>query len=212
MPTPPACHLPQQQTKPDEHILVVKRNALFPQGAWHGIRECSFEQFIPLIEQHHEFQPRSIMEIDPNYKQIIPYLIFTHEGRYFLMQRHAKASEQRLKNKLTLGIGGHIRREDMCGPDVFAWALREFHEEVHYEAALRVEPVGIINDDTTPVGEVHLGMVMLLHGDSNAISIKSELQSGELVSLEECHTRIGLMESWSQFALTLLATKITATK
>src|SRR5216684_3696302 len=114
----------------DEQILVVRRSHIFAQdAAWHGLKEVNFDHYLHIINHRKEFHPRSLMEVDPVYKQIIPYLIFEHDNHYFLMQRKSDASESRLRNKLTLGIGGHIRQEDMIENSLFAWALREFHEE-----------------------------------------------------------------------------------
>ena len=141
------------------------------------------------------------MEQDQAYKQIIPYLVFTHNGKYFLMERHAKASEQRLKSKLSLGIGGHIRQQDMESTNIFDWAKREFHEEVSYSGQFTIKPLGIINDDSTQVGKVHIGFVFLLEGSSDQISVKSELQSGHLARLAECLEVRDRMESWSSFVL-----------
>ena len=185
--------------KHDEHILVVKRSLLFPQEpAWYGIKNTNFEHYATLIREHQEFLPRSLMESDVNYKQIIPYLIFEHDNKYFLMQRRAEATEQRLQNKYSLGIGGHIRQEDITEGDIIAWAEREFHEEVQYNGSFTVEPLGLLNDDTNAVGQVHLGFVFILHGDSADIAIKSELKHGNLVSLIDCFTVYDSMESWSQ--------------
>lgn len=189
--TPPAFH--------DEQILVVKRSHLFASEFWQGLKKINFESYIEIINTNKEFLPRSIMETDPAYKQIIPYLIFEHENRYFLMQRQAKASEQRLQNKFSLGIGGHIRHEDLQeGTSIFDWAKREFHEEVNYSGNLEIEPLGILNDDSNDVGKVHIGFVLLLHGDSAHISVKSELKSGQLVSLQECKSYENRLESWSK--------------
>src|SRR5438309_8801149 len=150
--------------KIDEHILVVKRSYLFTESvqAWHGLKEVNFEHYMHIINHKKEFHPRSVMETNPAYKQIIPYLIFTHDNNYFLMQRRSDSSETRLRNKLTLGIGGHIRQEDMSysakalqdkqEDSLFAWATREFHEEVEYAGNLTVKPLGIINDDSDDVG------------------------------------------------------------
>lgn len=183
----------------DEQILVVKRSHLFAKEAWQGLKKINFESYIEIINKNKEFLPRSIMETDPTYKQIIPYLIFEHKNRYFLMQRQAKASEQRLQSKFSLGIGGHIRHEDLQeGTSIFDWAQREFHEEVNYSGNLEIEPLGILNDDSNDVGKVHIGFVLLLHGDSANISVKSELKSGQLVSLQECESYKDRLESWSQ--------------
>lgn len=205
----------------DEHILVVARENIFINNihAWHGLQEVDFEHYIQIINDKKEFLPRSLMETDFQYKQIIPYLIFTHDDKYFLMQRRSTASETRLASKLTLGIGGHIRQEDMQPyfaeatkgvastmqtNSLFAWALREFHEEVNYTGNISVKPLGILNDDSNDVGKVHIGFVLLLQGDSANISIKSELKSGALLSLSECLAQRESMESWSQFIVDFL--------
>ena len=189
----------------DEQILVVKRNHLFPHGAWQGFKQVDFNEYLQIIQTNKEFLPRSIMEHDPQYKQIIPYLIFEHNDRYFLMQRHKKASEKRLQSKLTLGIGGHIRQEDIQGDSIFDWAKREFHEEVLYNGDVTIKPLGILNDDSNEVGQVHIGFVLLLHGNSDQISIKSELASGRLMTLHECRTQKECMETWSQLVLDFLS-------
>jgi predicted NUDIX family phosphoesterase len=191
--------------KYDEHILVVKRSHLFPNGDWHGLAAIDFDHYLHIINHKKEFHPRSLMETDPTYKQIIPYLIFSHDNQFFLMQRSAKASEIRLQNKLTLGIGGHVREEDIQENSLFAWATREFHEEVNFAGNVSVQPLGIINDDSDDVGKVHIGFVFLLKGDSPLISVKSELKSGALISLDKCIAQKNCMESWSQFVVDYLA-------
>ncbi len=198
---------PQQPTqkKLDELILVVKRQELLGNQTWHGIKKVDFEQYLQTIQTKKEFLPRSIMETDPSYKQIIPYLVFQFKDKYFLMQRAAKASETRLRNKYSLGIGGHIRQEDMTTNSIFDWAKREFHEEVNYSGKLTLKPLGILNDDTDDVGKVHIGFVLLLQGDSADISIKSELKSGTLVTLDECIALYDSLESWSQLVLNHLS-------
>ena len=189
----------------DELILVVKREDLFAKTeAWHGLKAFNFEDYIDIINDKKEFLPRSMMEVDPTYKQIIPYLIFKHDDTYFLMQRKSDASEERLRNKLTLGIGGHIRQEDMRDNSLYAWALREFHEEIDYAGNVSVKPLGILNDDFNDVGKVHIGFVLLLTGDLPSITIKSELKSGVLVPLSECIAQRECMESWSQFVVDFL--------
>lgn len=183
----------------DEMILVVKRADIFSGfPSWHGLAQEPLEHALEVIKNKKEFQPRSVMETDPSYKQIIPYLIFNHEDQYFLMQRQGHASEQRLKNKYSLGIGGHIRKEDMSTDSIFEWARREFHEEVNYTGDLQIETVGILNDDTNAVGQVHIGLVLLLKGNSPEISVKSELKSGTLLTLQELKPFVEHMESWSQ--------------
>lgn len=187
--------------KYDEQILVVKREYLFAHGTWHGLQRKDFTKFLHIAHEKREFIPRSQAETDPTYKQIIPYLVFEHNGRYFLMQRRHNSSETRLQNKWSLGIGGHVRQEDITSSHIFDWAHREFHEEVIYNGSLTIEPLGIINDDSNDVGKVHLGFALLLRGDNSKITIKSELKSGTLSSLEVCKQYEPHLETWSQFVL-----------
>jgi predicted NUDIX family phosphoesterase len=195
-----------ETTTQDEQILVVKRKDLFEdQTAWAGLKEVDFNSYLDRINTKKEFLPRSVMEQDPTYKQIIPYLIFCHENKYFLMQRTSQATEKRLQNKYSLGIGGHIRQEDMTSDNIFDWARREFHEEVDYRDEVTIKPLGILNDDSNAVGQVHIGFVLLLEGKSSEIKVKSELKSGELLTIDECNNYFTHMESWSQIVLEFLS-------
>lgn len=200
---------PSKQTHPryhDEQILVVKRSALFPDGTWNGLEQVDMQEYLHLIKTRQEFHPRGLMEQDHRYKQIIPYLLFRFENRYFLMQRKATSSEQRLANKYTLGIGGHIRKEDMETDSIFDWARREFKEEISYDGEFKIKPLGILNDESNSVGQVHTGFVFLLEGDSPNITVKSELKGGNLATVEECQMHAEQMETWSQMVLETLTT------
>jgi predicted NUDIX family phosphoesterase len=197
-----------QTTMVDEQILVVKRAELFrKEPAWSGLKKVNFDEYLKIINEKKEFQTRSIMETDPHYKQIIPYLVFEHDNHFFLMQRAAQATEQRLQNKYSLGIGGHIRQEDMGTDSLFDWAKREFHEEVNYTDSFDIEPLGILNDDSNDVGKVHIGFVFLLRGKTDAISVKSELKSGVLYDLSQMKAYFPHMESWSQLVFEFLVSQ-----
>jgi predicted NUDIX family phosphoesterase len=193
--------------KQDELILVVKRTKLFEHESWQGLQKIDPESYVELINREKEFLPRSLMELDPAYKQIIPYLVFTYDNKYFLMQRQSQSTEQRLKNKYSLGIGGHIREEDIAGKTLFDWAAREFEEEVNYTGQYAIEALGILNDDSNAVGQVHAGFVFLMHGNSADISVKSELKSGNLYSLDECAEFYDNMETWTQIVFDYLKSK-----
>jgi len=181
-----------------ETILVVKRTDICSEELWTGFRPSDLSEELIAVQNKCVFMSRPEAETNPEYKQIIPYLVFTHDNKYFLMQRRATASEQRLASKYSFGIGGHIRKEDMDGNTFLDWSLREFHEEINYIGTLTAQPLGVLNDDSTDVGKVHIGFVLLLAGDSADITIKSELKSGNLLSLEECSIYYENMETWSQ--------------
>ncbi|MBU4270160.1 hypothetical protein KJ644_03275 [Candidatus Dependentiae bacterium] len=190
--------------KEDEQILVIKREILFAHEEISGIKKIDFNYYQNLIEKNKEFIWRSLAETDKNYKQIIPYLIFNFQDKYFLMQRQSKASEVRLQNMYSLGIGGHIRQEDINGFDIFSWARREFYEEVDFKGNFEIEPIGLLNDDSNDVGQVHAGFVFLLHGDSANIRVHSELKSGKLLTLDECKQLYDSMENWSKLVFDFL--------
>jgi len=191
--------------KVDEKILVVPREDMFTHGYIDGFLPVTdFLKYEDMIREKGQFQWRSAMEENADYKQIIPYLIFKYNEMYFLMQRRAPASEQRLQNKCTMGIGGHLREEDMAEQSIVQWAQREFHEEINYADKLTITPLGIINDDSDLVGKVHIGFVYLLEGVSPTISIKSELKNGALMPLADIVTKSDKLESWSKMVLPYL--------
>lgn len=192
-----------------EYILVVKRTLLFAHTpAWDGLNTSVFTQCADTVAQHKEFILRASAETDPTYKQIIPYMIFTVNGKIFVMQRKKEASEQRLANKMSIGIGGHIRQEDMQTDDIADWGKREFEEEVNYSGKLTFEPLGILNDDSNEVGQVHIGFVYLVHGENEQISIKDEHKSGVLYTLDECEALFETMESWSKVSFQAIKAKL----
>ncbi len=182
----------------DERIFVIKRAHIAHDGIWSGLRHDILDRYQAVVREKGEFQWRSAMETDSRYKQIIPYMIFTYNDAFFLMQRKSNATESRLQEKFSLGIGGHMREEDVAGTTIFEWAQREFLEEVTYDGSLTVEPLGVINDESNAVGQVHLGFALLLRGDSGCIQPKSEFKQGMLVDRMTCATYIDRMEPWSQ--------------
>lgn len=190
-----------------EHILVVPTTTLFPENP-EGFIEGNFDHYAQKIVANSQFIARAQAEEDPAFQQIIPYLVFTHAGKVFMMQRKETAGEQRLKNKLSIGVGGHIRAEDFNhGDSIISWAQREFEEEVAYSGSVTFKPLGIIRKTATPVDQVHTGFVYLLEGDSPAISIKEEHKSGSLITLSECQQRYAEFEGWSQLIIDFLVSK-----
>ena len=192
-------------TKYQEQILVVPRAQLFKNiSPWHGLNTQNTHEVLNIITSHAQFYPRGLMEEDPTYKQIIPYGVFVYQNSYFLMQRSNSGSESRLKNKFTLGIGGHMRASDLQASTLFDWIKREFYEEIHYNDQLTIKPLGILNDDTNAVGQVHLGIVLLLEGFSSTISVRSELAQGNLVNKQTLIAQQEYMETWSQLIIPYL--------
>src|SRR5437879_6536621 len=108
------------------------------------------------------------MENDPSYKQLIPYCVFRHEGQLFHYKRGKLQGEGRLHSKRSIGVGGHISSKDknLFGSVYLEAMHREIGEEVHLETTYRDTCVGLLNDDETEVGKVHLGIVHIFDLDA----------------------------------------------
>jgi predicted NUDIX family phosphoesterase len=192
---------------PAEQVLVVKREDIFPDGAWHGFVTDDLDGYQSLIRERHLFKPRAEVEDDPSYQQIIPYVIFRHGDRYFLTHRLRASSEKRLRKQYSLGIGGHINPGDLrSGDPVLDGLKREWEEEVVYQGDFQATLIGLLNDESAPVSKVHLGVVFLVDGDTPNIAIReTEKLGGELLTLEEMRSLYLQMESWSQLVYDRLA-------
>jgi predicted NUDIX family phosphoesterase len=183
-----------------EQVLCVKREDIFPDGAWHGFVSDGLERHQAVIREHHVFMPRADVEDDPNYQQIIPYVVFRYGDRYFLTHRLRASSERRLRKQYSLGLGGHINPGDLAGGDPIQDGLkREWEEEVVYDGSFEAHLIGLLNDESSPVSKVHLGVVFLVDGDRPEIAIReTDKLAGELLTLNEMRIYYLGMESWSQ--------------
>ena len=190
-----------------EQVLCVKREDMFPDGAWHGFVSKDLDRHQALIRERHFFKPRAEVENDPGYQQIIPYVVFRHDGRYFLTHRLRASSEKRLRKQYSLGIGGHINPGDLeAGDPILDGLRREWGEEGIYDGKFEAQLIGLLNDDSSPVSKVHLGVVFVVDGDSPNISIReTDKLAGELLTLEEMRIYYLGMESWSQMVYDRLA-------
>jgi predicted NUDIX family phosphoesterase len=183
-----------------ERVLCVKREDVFPDGAWHGFVSKNLERHQQLIRERHFFMPRAEVENDPSYQQIIPYVVFRHGDRYLLTHRLRASSEKRLRKQYSLGVGGHINPGDLeAGDPILDGLRREWQEEVVYQGKFEARLLGLLNDDSSPVSKVHLGVVFLVDGDTPDIAIReTDKLAGELLTLEEMRRFYLEMESWSQ--------------
>lgn len=183
-----------------EEVLCVKRDEIFPDGAWHGFVTDNLERYQSVIRERYVFKPRAEVEDDPSFQQIIPYVVFRHGDRYFLTHRLRASSEKRLRKLYSLGVGGHINRGDLDSGDPIQDGLRrEWTEEVVYDGHFDAALLGLLNDESAPVSKVHLGVVFLVDGDTPNITIRETKKlGGELLTLQEMKVLYLQMESWSQ--------------
>ncbi len=177
-------------SKDDEQVLVVSAEVLFKDGCWQGMKKDNLDDYLSLIKNNIQFKRRGDMEKDPSFKQIIPYMLFSCGNEFFVYKYIKGAGEQRLvNNDYQLGVGGHINQEDVGdSKDVLETGMmREWDEEVTFRGnILEKKLVGIVNDDSRPVEQVHLGLVYHFVGDSKNIQIKeTDKMEGMLLKVNE---------------------------
>jgi predicted NUDIX family phosphoesterase len=191
-----------------EQVLVIRRELFDELGAFHGY-EADAARYLPAILDpvNNRFLCRADAETDPTHKQIIPYALFQCGDRFLHYVRGSSSGEQRLASKGSIGIGGHVNADDYhasgsLGRDLYlAGVDREVAEELRIGSTYSQTIVGLINDDTTEVGQVHLGIVHLFSLDSTDVLPNEDgITSLSFLSREELMERAndGLLETWSR--------------
>lgn len=181
-----------------EQVMVVRREDLeeFIGGREAGLIRTDLDRILAIISSRHFFIDRPTAEVSPQYKQIIPYVLIKHASSYFLLERTAKQTEARLHHKRSLGIGGHINPDT---PTILGGLQKELDEEIGIDAPYELEFVGILNDDSTDVGRVHLGAVYIAHVAAPAVTIReTEKMTGSWTAASDLASSHEAMESWSQ--------------
>jgi len=187
-----------------EEVLVVRRAQLFPAGAFHGFSSEGVERYLATIAAHAVFAPRDRVEHDPSLKQIIPYVVLRHQQSIFLVRRTRAGSEERLREKFSIGIGGHINPADVGDAidPVEAGMRRELTEEVDVPPGWQARAVGVLNDDKEAVGSVHFGLVYVVDLPSTDVRVRETAKLyGAFATPEELREVYPRLETWSQFVV-----------
>jgi len=180
----------------DARVLVVPRAAVPDSAGWYGLRTDGLETFLARLPMVSRFEPRDAMEIDPSHKQVIPYLVLRDGPSYFLMRRTRAGADARLHDRWSIGVGGHLDPEDA---DLAGGLRREWHEELHADFEPTFEPVALLNDDTTEVGAVHLGVVFVADAAGRPVTVReTEKLTGSFVGASEVAAGREHLETWSQ--------------
>jgi predicted NUDIX family phosphoesterase len=193
---------------PTENILVVKRSLFDELGAFQGLIFEPERYLAALLSRGNNFfLSRAAAEHDPTHKQIIPYVIVAHGNRVLYYVRGKKAGEQRLVAKGSIGIGGHMNDTD---ESLFAWdeeayragVQREVNEEIRIETTFNDRIVALLNDDSTEVGSVHLGVVHVFKLDEPKVEKREAVITNlEFLSRDELLKRRDNLETWSQLCV-----------
>lgn len=190
----------------DELIWGIPRAAAMPNGEWRGFRKFGSPEEaiaeIARLEGAAQVRPRRELEVDPQWKQPIPYAIAMFhdqdqggEPYLFWMDRLSGTSDRRLHGRASFGIGGHISAQDTS---IESALMREWAEEVATPTLPRLTPVGLLNDDGDDVGRVHIGIVYVAYLQTREIQvIEREKLAGALVLVSDALDRAGELEGWS---------------
>ena len=184
---------------------IIRNNYNF-QGVISGedVEKISNEVFKP---QNLLYIDRDVAEKDFNYKQIIPYCIFTKDNLVFVYERSKSGSETRLHNLLSIGVGGHINPCDGNSIEAVNSACkREIMEEVSFSTEDQIIPIALINDDSDEVNSVHFGVIyhIKLNQDSVFIPVDKALSNGAFKTFDELLLDESRIEKWSKLVISVI--------
>lgn len=201
----------------EEKVLAIPRALVDSVGQISGLYLNPAPYLKMIRHKSTRFLLRGPAETDINNKQVIPYILIKRGGSLFVHYRNKKGGEARLVDKASIGIGGHINLKDEpifgLSPNYSAFligAKREIGEEVRISNVTSKAPihfVGIMNDDSTPVGRVHLGFigVMLLPVKAKVETLCESLAGGKFVRIKDLeqpsHPDFARLENWSKLII-----------
>src|SRR4030081_1424751 len=192
----------------EENILVIKRSLFDQLGSFQGLNFEPRKYLDAILSRGNNFfLRRDHAERDPSHKQIVPYALLTHGDKVLHYVRGKKAGEQRLVAKGSIGIGGHMNESDesLFALDEAAYRAgveREVGEEIAINTKFEDRIVALLNDDSTEVGQVHLGVIHVF----KLVEPKVEKREAMITNVaflgkEELMARRDSLETWSQICL-----------
>ena len=178
----------------NEQVMVVRTVDLQPFFSGRLIRNHA-RPILDIIASKHFFIDRPTAEVSPEYRQIIPYVLIRNGDEYFVLVRTPKQSETRLHHKVSIGVGGHINP----GHGVVEGLRKELDEEIEIAGDFDLQFTGILNDESTDVGRVHLGVVYMLRSATRDVRVReTEKMTGQWLPRRELAPLREAMETWSQ--------------
>lgn len=176
-------------------LLTYKENGLIKEN----------NDVLSRVIQNGLFRKRSTLEEDPSFKQIIPYAIISNKESFYLFKRTSRQTENRLHNKLHLGVGGHMNpgsSKDLNEQYLINELKRELFEEVKLLNACLIEDIefiGFINDDTISVGSVHIGLLYNIHVSNKDVVInETDKMTGDWIEKSDLAEFYEGMETWTK--------------
>jgi predicted NUDIX family phosphoesterase len=204
-----------------EFVFVVPRRELFPDHFPQGFvpfgEVWNARRLEDVVQRSGFFVERSKAELNPDWKQVIPYNVVVCGSQVLLLKRTKAGGEARLHHKLTIGVGGHLNPEDLdettnSRNPIPRGTGRELAEELALDGSFELEPVGLINDDSNPVGAVHVGLVQLVRVQGTVEIRETQMLEGRLASAAELLQMLrdgANFETWSAQLVAALPTLLT---
>src|SRR6266581_2224854 len=200
--------LREEMSYPGENVLVVRRSLFDQLGSFQGLNFEPRKYLDAFLSRGNNFFfRRPDAENNPSYKQIIPYALIAFGNRVAYYVRGKKSGEQRLVAKGSIGIGGHMNEgdESLFALDEAAYRAgveREVAEEVTINTKFEDRIVALLNDDSTEVGQVHLGVVHIFKLPEPKVEKREAMiTSLAFVDKNELLARRDSLETWSQICL-----------
>jgi predicted NUDIX family phosphoesterase len=194
--------------KSSEQVLVIPTAVFHQAGLFQGFCADTERYLVELLQPRHlSYRPRAEVETDPSFKQLIPYVVLRWQDQVFHYTRGKRATETRLQALRSIGVGGHISLQDHALFDSpYREAMfREVAEEVFLESTYQERCLGLINDDSTPVGQVHLGIVHVFELAEPRVRRREQaLTQAGFAPLAELRRQSAEFETWSQFVLEVI--------
>jgi predicted NUDIX family phosphoesterase len=194
--------------KSSERVLVVPTPVLHNAGLFQGFSP-RVDHYLPRLLDpcHLSYRSRDQAENDPSFKQLIPYVVLKWRDQAFHYTRGKAATETRLRALRSIGVGGHISADDanLFDSPYREAMFREVAEEVRLDSTYEERCLGLINDDSTPVGQVHLGIVHVFElAEPKVQKREAVLTRAGFAPLAELRAQRDEFETWSQFVLDVI--------
>jgi predicted NUDIX family phosphoesterase len=185
-----------------ERVLVLPRSAVPGGCSFTGVRPAGAGDLAELraaVARDGTYLERPQAEEDPTFKQLIPYVVVRDAARVFLMRRTDAGGDPRLHGKASIGVGGHLNPVDHGEDPLMSGLGREWREELEADWRPDFRLVGLLNDDSNPVGAVHLGVVFTVEAEGRPVAVRErDKLTAELVAPEALSAVWDRLETWSQ--------------
>jgi predicted NUDIX family phosphoesterase len=190
---------PSPSSTSRERILGLPRAAIPGGLSWRGVRAEGLAEVLAAFAAHGEYRVRADVEDDPSFQQLIPYVVVRDGERVFLMRRLRAGADTRLHDRWSIGVGGHIAESD---GGLEGGLAREWAEELVAGWIPTFRLVGLLNDDTDPVGAVHLGVVYEAEASGRPVAVRETHKlEGAFAPVTEADALGERLETWSRLVL-----------